>query len=119
MYKKGFVCSYYLMIFLIVTVFVSVLIRNISNRIRLTMNVNNINSYLSEEAAVLSFIRCEYANGRTEYGTFRTSGIHFSADADGDCITVIVYDPVPEIIRISLKDGYVFDYDTVRNLKPA
>ncbi len=117
MFKKGFICTYYLLIFTVVTTLISALYLNINNRIKLTGNIKILNNCLSEEAAVLSFIKCEILNNRLKNGTYDYCGISFCLDTETDSMTVTVSKPYPEIIIITLENQMIYDYQTVRNFK--
>ena len=117
---KGFVCLYFLVLFLLCTAVITVLMNSLQDRLRTAMNIRKADELLAQEAAVLSFVKCELRNERLADGTYQESGVRFSITMHDGRIDAVIRFPRPEILQITLEDDTrVYDYDVIRSEQPA
>ena len=118
--SDGFVCLYFLVLFLLCASLVTVLIGAVSDRTKTAINLARTDELLAQESAVLHFIKCELRNERLEDGTFEEAGVSFTVNRHGSRIDAVIHAPIPEVLQISTKDEtHVYDYEVVRSEIPA
>lgn len=118
--EQGFVCLYFLILFLLCTAMITVLINATQDRTRTAINLRTANQLLAQESAVLCFVKCELQNERLTDGTYESAGVSFRLITHGSRIDVSVSDPCAELLQITLDDSnHVYDYDVIRSEEPA
>ncbi len=118
--SDGFVCLYFLVLFLLCTALITVLIGTVKDRTKTAINLARTDELLAQESAVLHFIKCELRNERLEDGAYEESGISFTVNLHGNRIDAVIRAPIPEILQISTDDEvHVYDYEVVRSEIPA
>ena len=113
--ERGFVCLYFLVLFLLCTALIVTLLTVIQERTRTAMNIRRADA-LAAQAAVLQTVKCELRNRRLEDGSYENSGVSFQITCHDRRIDAAVTAPFPEILQISLEDEtHVYDYDVLRS----
>ena len=116
MSEDGFVCLYFLVLFLLCTALILTLLNVIQDRTRTAMNIRQANALSAQEAAVLQFVKCELRNHRLEDGDYVINGVSFRISAHDRRIDAAVSSPYYEILQITMEDDtHVYDYDVLRN----
>ncbi len=96
---EGFISGYFLAALIIVCALNTVILQNLNLRAQTIRNIDREQLYLAAESAALAELRCRLEN---------------SEELDSPYI-VTVYGPQPEIMRVTLNNGSVYDYETDRN----
>ena len=114
--ERGFVCLYFLVLFLLCNALIVTLLTVIQERTRTAMNIRRADALAAQEAAVLQTVKCELRNRRLEDGSYENSGVSFQITCHDRRIDAAVTAPFPEILQISLEDEtHVYDYDVLRS----
>lgn len=118
---RGFVSLYFLVLFLICITLTAVILDNTQNQLRTMINLRKANDLLSQEAAVLSFVKCEAENERLEEGSYEENGVSFGVTLNNSGATVSIFAPYPEVLQIELNETEhtVYDYHVIRSETPA
>ncbi len=112
----GFVCLYFLVLFLLCTAVVTVLMSSLTDRLRTAKNIQKLNLYLAQESAVLQYVKCQLINEQLQDGSYEENGVSFDLSLHGDRIDISIHAPSPELLQITLEDEtHVYDYDVVRS----
>ncbi|MBQ1438450.1 MAG: hypothetical protein IIZ10_02080 [Solobacterium sp.] len=116
MSEDGFVCLYFLVLFLLSTALIFTLLNAVQDRTRTAMNLRQANLLSAQEAAVLQFVKCELRNQRLEDGDYEHNGVSFRITVRDRRIDAAVFSPYSEILQITMEDDtHVYDYDVLRN----
>ena len=120
LYRKGFVSLYFLLLFLLITLLISILLHRQENRMRTASNLRKSSLYLSEEAVVMNYLRCELSNERMESGSHWADGVEFEASATSSGWRITIASPFPEVLEVTCtSSGKIYDYDVIRDETPA
>ena len=118
--ESGFVCIYFLVLFLLCTAIITVLMNAVQDRTRTAINVRTADELLAQESAVMCFIKCELKNERLADSSYEQAGVSFSVVRHGDRIDAVIHSPKSELLQITLEDEtHVYDYDVIRSETPA
>ena len=118
--SDGFVCLYFLVLFLLCSSLIAVLIGTVKDRTKTAINLQRTNELLAQESAVLHFIKCGLRNEQLTDGAFEESGVSFTVNRHGTRIDAVIRSPIPEVLQISTEEEtHVYDYEVVRSEIPA
>ena len=119
-HRKGFVSLYFLLLFLLIILLIGILLFRQENRMRTASNLRKSSLYLSEEALVMNYLRCELSNERMESGSHLADGVEFEADETSDGWRITICAPFPEVLSVTCtSEGRVYDYEIIRDETPA
>lgn len=79
------------------------------------VNLEQINRYTAEEAAVIRFLQCEIKNDQLMDGTYQENGVTFSLSVHQNRMDVTIQSPLAEVMQVSVQDGHIYDYDVLRD----
>ena len=115
--NRGFVCLYFLVLFLLCVTLLMLILNQQQDAIRTALNIQRTNELVSVEAAVLSYVKCEAENERLEEGSYEENGASFTLSKSNHGINASIHSPVNELLQISLTrdNTHVYDYTVVRN----
>ena len=118
--RSGFVCLYFLILFLLITLLIGILLSRSDNRMRTAANLQKSNLYLAEEAAVMQYLRCELLNERMEAGDHSTEAAEFRAEECPEGWRITILSPLEEVLIVTVtSDNRIYDYEVIRNELPA
>ena len=113
-FRRGFISSWFLMIFLLVITICSNAMVNDQNRLKTLINHRKSQEYLLAESAVVNDILCRNTDGISE-GTYSTETVSYElSEKENHLFAAILY-PVQETMIIEVdEDGYIVDYEVLR-----
>ena len=119
--SDGFVCLYFLMIFLLCITIITTAMTIQENRLKTEINVRKADQLAMEEAAVLSYIKCALINEHLEDGSQEENGVCFSICRTAHGANVSISSPYPEVLDITFSsdEKHIYDYDVIRSEEPA
>lgn len=119
-HENGFVCLYFLILFLLSAVLISVVLNNLTDRMKTADNLKRANELIGQEAAVLQAVRCGLKNSTLEDGTYEENGVSYSVRRRGNRIDITISSPVDEVLQVQLEDEeHVYDYEVIRSELPS
>ena len=115
--ENGFVCLYFLVLFLICTTLVTIILADQQNQLRTEINVRRADELLMQEGAVLAYLKCELANERLEEGTLEEYGVSFAISKSANGLRISIFAPCPEVLDVTLdQEGTgIYDYSVIRS----
>ena len=114
--EDGFVCLYFLILFLLCSALILTLLNAVQDRTRTAMNIRQANVLAAQEAAVLQFVKCELRNEHLEDGEYDRYGVSFRITKHQHRIDAAVFSPRSEVIQITMEDDtHVYDYEVLRS----
>ncbi len=120
MHENGFVCLYFLILFLLSAVLICAVLSNLTDRMKTADNLKRANELIGQEAAVLQAVRCGLKNGVLKDGSYEENGVSYSLRQRGNRIDITIFTPVNEVLQVQLEDEeHVYDYDVIRSELPS
>ena len=113
MTKKGFVSTYFLLIFLYIVSICSLTALNDMDSIRTMMNQRTASAHFSAELQVITELKCLLLSDGDLSGEYATSqGIPFRVETEGDVLHVYVQGEYPSQIAVYLdhETRQIMDY---------
>ena len=126
--SDGFITAYFLIIFLSITILVSIETNNMLYQNKTLKNLIQANNYLAYEAKVLHYLKeldhVEKDESNTELDTkeleetiedtVNIQDLVFHYIKNDSTITVDITSPIEESLIIYLEDEKIYDYDAIR-----
>lgn len=101
MNKKGFVSSFFLILFMYVSMMVTVTALNDLDRMKSMLNLQESNAYLMQETAVLRDVKCMMKSGVMESGQYTADGdISYSLTVEESDLVIIISGDREEILKV-------------------
>lgn len=118
--RRGFISTYYLVIFLIAAGLVSVILSNVDNRLKTAANMIRVNKYLACEETVVNGLKCALRNDGPESGTYSVNGVTYTVEAGEKQAHVTISMPVYEVLTVyyDRETCHIYDYDVTREETP-
>ena len=110
MYKKGFISTYLLYIFIILHSVCCIILVNTTRKLKSLKNLEVSNKYLSQEVIVISFVKCNLKNNELESGNYTLSDIEFEINYKTDEVEITVFNEYSEKIILKIFDNKIVDY---------
>ena len=95
----GFIAGYFLAAMIIICALSTVILQNLNERAQTIRNIEREQLYLAAESAALAEVRCMLENGEL------TESLYL----------MTVNGPETETMRIYIRNGKIYDYETDRN----
>ncbi|MBE6118311.1 MAG: hypothetical protein E7188_07170 [Erysipelotrichaceae bacterium] len=96
--EPGFITVWFAAAMIVICAMNAVLLVNLNRRAEVIHNIRRENLYLAAESRALDELRCRLENGEE-----LTSPV-----------TLSISHPAPETLIVTLHDGHIYDYETVR-----
>lgn len=110
--NKGFISSYFLMIFISILVLVSLEIKNIIHTNQMLQNLKIINQYSAYEAKVIHYFKVTEIEESED--TITLNNLSFTYKKNDSTIIVEIISPIEESFVLYLENQEIFDYDVKR-----
>ena len=116
MNKKGFISSFFLMVFMYVCAWVSAIAVICSYQLSAAENMADDKKYAAQENAVLSHIKCMIISNTAEDGIYTSGNVTYTLTIEEDEIYAEVLSGLPQDITIaySKEKKLVYEHETVR-----
>ena len=107
--NKGFISSYFLMIFISILVLVSL---EMKNSIHTNQNLKIINQYSAYEAKVIHYFKFNEIEESED--TITLKSLSFTYKKNDSTIIVEIISPIEESLVLYLENQEIYDYDVKR-----
>ena len=110
--NKGFISSYFLMIFISILVLVSLEMKNIIHTNQMLQNLKIINQYSTYEAKVIHYFKVNEIEESED--TITLNSLSFTYKKNDSTIIVEIISPIEESLVLYLENQEIYDYDVKR-----
>ena len=110
--NKGFISSYFLMIFISILVLVSLEMKNSIHTNQMLQNLKIINQYSAYEAKVIHYFKVNEIEESED--TITLNSLSFTYKKNDSTIIVEIISPIEESLVLYLENQEIYDYDVKR-----
>ena len=110
--NKGFIYSYFLMIFISILVLVSLEMKNSIHTNQMLQNLKIINQYSAYEAKVIHYFKFNEIEESED--TITLKSLSFTYKKNDSTIIVEIISPIEESLVLYLENQEIYDYDVKR-----
>ncbi len=112
MFRKGFISTYLLYIFIILNSICCIILINTTRKFKSLQNLKIANKYLNQEIIVISFVKCQLINDELESGNYKISDIEFEIIYKKDEVEITILEKYSEKIILKIFDNKIIDYSS-------
>ena len=113
--NKGFVSTYFLIIFMFTFIFISIITTKLSYDLKTLNNIEKYNMFFNNEYTVISFFKNKLDDNDLE-GEYFINNHNVVVSYEGNQLVLEVVGSFNEIIYLQINDNKIFDYYAYRDI---